>query len=69
MEAAQILSFFCMETKEVTGICYLHMHNHIPRFRFINANLSFDDSETRRHRWQNDRFAAIRSVSHTSQNV
>ncbi len=39
------------------------MHNHIPRFRFINANLSFDDSATRSARWQNDRFAAIRLVS------
>jgi hypothetical protein len=32
-----------------------------PRFRFINANLSFDGGlVARRPRWRSDRFAAIR---------
>jgi len=32
------------------------------RFCFLHANLAFDDLETRRERWEFDRFAAIREV-------
>jgi hypothetical protein len=32
------------------------------RFCFLHANLSFDDSNTRRERWAHDRFAAIREI-------
>jgi hypothetical protein len=32
------------------------------RFKFIRANLCFDDSSTRDDRWKPDRFAAIREI-------
>ena len=32
------------------------------RFQFLMSHLSFDDIETRKNRWKNDRFAAFRDI-------
>ena len=34
----------------------------IMRFVFLNSNLAFDDEDTRKDRWEKDRFAAFRDV-------